>query len=361
MNSKEKFIGTCRFDKRVEPPYWDTIGFWDGTIERWHSEGLPRNNTPYEYFGMTKIEYLPVVSRTDLPLLPLFEKKIINEGSETIIYLNGHGATLKEYKKSPERSMPQWLEFPVKKREDFENLKFRLDPNSKERYPDWNEVMKIYSNRDSPLGLTICGAYGFQRELLGMENLAYKYYDEPDFIEEITKYWFDFQNKICEVVLSNIDIDYIYIWEDMAYKNGPLISPAMFKKFIFNHYKNLIDNIKRLGCNNILVDSDGNNYSLMPLFIEAGVNGFMPIEVAAGMDPIELRHLYGSKVWLWGGIDKRILSKSKKDIEKEVLKKLPELLKFGGYIPAVDHTIPPDVPFNNYVFFIELLRKLTKK
>ncbi len=356
MNTRERFLGICKHEKGVEPPYWETMGFWDETIDRWHKEGLPRDKTPYEYFNMTKREYVPVVNHYRLPLFPLFEKKVIDESAETVTYLNENGAILKEFKNSPEKSMPQWLEFPVKKREDFENLKSRLNPDSKERYPDWNEVRKIYRNRDYPLGLTISGAYAFHRELMGMEKLSYEYYDNPDFIEEITEFWHYFENKICNNVLANIEIDYVLIWEDMAFKNGPLISPSMFKKFIFNHYKNLIDAIKSQGCINILVDSDGNNYSLMDLIIKAGVNGFEPIEVAAGMDPVRLRQIYGNKLWLWGGLDKRVLSMNKRDIEREIYKKVPILLKSGGYIPAVDHAVPPDVPFENYIFFIELLR-----
>jgi uroporphyrinogen decarboxylase len=64
---------------------------------------------------------------------------------------------------------------------------------------------------------------------------------------------------------------------------------------------------------------------------------------------------------LWGGIDKRVLSRSKKEIEHEVLSKVPELLKNGGYIPSIDHSVPPDVPFKNFEFYIDLIRRLTHK
>ena len=103
-------------------------------------------------------------------------------------------------------------------------------------------------------------------------------------------------------------------------------------------------------CLNIFVDSDGNNNELLPWFIKAGVTGFLPVEVASGMDPLEIRRKFGNKLVLWGGIDKRVLSRSKKEIENEVLLKVPELLKNGGYIPSIDHSVPPDVPFKNFEF-----------
>lgn len=116
-----------------------------------------------------------------------------------------------------------------------------------------------------------------------------------------------------------------------------------------------------MGCNNITVDSDGNNYSIIPILLEAGINGFLPIEVAAGMDPLELRKIYGKNLWLFGGIDKRVLSENKKAIEQEIFKKLPVLLSEGGYIPSIDHAVPPNVPLNNYKFYVELVRSITNK
>jgi len=58
-------------------------------------------------------------------------------------------------------------------------------------------------------------------------------------------------------------------------------------------------------------------------------------------------------------IEKELGIKTKKDIEKEVYSKVPLLLKGGGYIPAVDHSVPPDVSFENYSFFIDLIRSMT--
>jgi hypothetical protein len=361
LDSRERLIATFKFKKDIVPPYWESLGFWNETIKRWQNEGLTQDVAPQEYFGMDYRIYVPEVSHFHLPYDPPFEYKFIAEDEKTITYLSKFGAILKEYKKNPEVSMPQWLEYPVKTREDFENIKFRLNPETNGRFPDWAAIRALHSNRSYPLGFMICGAYGFQRELLGVENLSYKYYDDPGLIEDIIKLWFNFEKALCEKVLSEINVDYIYIWEDMAYKNGPLISPAFFKQFILPYYKKLMDFIKNAGCKFIMVDSDGNNYSLLPFFIKSGVNCFMPIEVAAGMDPLKIRNLYGNKLMLWGGIDKRVLSGTKKDIEKEIFSKVPALLEGGGYIPGIDHSVPPDVSFENYSFFVGLLRSLTNK
>jgi len=107
------------------------------------------------------------------------------------------------------------------------------------------------------------------------------------------------------------------------------------------------------------VDSDGNIDELIPLWLEGGVNGFLPMEVAAGMDAVALRKKYGKNLILIGNIDKRALIKNKEAIRKEVMSKVPYLLSQGGYFPTIDHAVPPDVPFENYMYYLQFLRKIT--
>ena len=103
----------------------------------------------------------------------------------------------------------------------------------------------------------------------------------------------------------------------------------------------------------IELDSDGNTEVLLPLMIEAGINCHWPLEVAAGMDPIKIHQKYGKNLALAGGIDKRELAKGKEAIRKEIERKIG---RDGGYIPSVDHTIPPDVSLENFLYYEELKR-----
>ncbi|OGV81814.1 MAG: hypothetical protein A3K19_26480 [Lentisphaerae bacterium RIFOXYB12_FULL_65_16] len=45
-------------------------------------------------------------------------------------------------------------------------------------------------------------------------------------------------------------------------------------------------------------------------------------------------------------------------IEKELYSRLPPLLDQGGYIPHLDHTAQPDIPYADYMYYIELKLKL---
>jgi len=76
------------------------------------------------------------------------------------------------------------------------------------------------------------------------------------------------------------------------------------------------------------------------------------------MDVVAMRKKFGRNLIIEGGIDKRVLSKGKKEIEEEVNKKVPELLKDGGYFPGIDHSLPPDVPLENYLYYLKLIREI---
>ncbi len=81
----------------------------------------------------------------------------------------------------------------------------------------------------------------------------------------------------------------------------------------------------------------------------------------AGMNAVEMRKKYGKEVLLVGNIAKEVLIKGKEAIKKEVYSKVPYLMEAGGYIPSVDDEMPIEVPFQNYVYYIELLKKLSIK
>ena len=76
------------------------------------------------------------------------------------------------------------------------------------------------------------------------------------------------------------------------------------------------------------------------------------------MDAVALKREYGKDIILLGNIDKRALIKGEKAIREEILSKLPFLLEKGGYFPAVDHYVPPDITFENYCYYINTMREV---
>jgi uroporphyrinogen decarboxylase len=130
----------------------------------------------------------------------------------------------------------------------------------------------------------------------------------------------------------------------------------MYREFMLEPLKRVVRVLRSHGVDTIIVDSDGNNDVLIPLWLEAGVNGLRPFEVAAGCDPLRTRREYGKDLIIQGGIDKRALAGTPEDITREILRQVPWLCLRGGYFPQVDHLVPPDVSLSNYTHYSRVLR-----
>jgi uroporphyrinogen decarboxylase len=131
----------------------------------------------------------------------------------------------------------------------------------------------------------------------------------------------------------------------------------MFKRFFDIAYRRALDHFRRGGAEVILVDSDGHVGELIPLWIDLGVDGTFPVEVAANNDPVEIRKSYGPSFAMIGGIDKREIAKGEGEVDREVDRKVPFLLASGGYIPTIDHAISPDIPLSNYLRLRQRIRR----
>jgi uroporphyrinogen decarboxylase len=258
--------------------------------------------------------------------------------------------------------MPEFLEYPVKTRADFLAIKARYDPSTPERYPqDLDQFCSGAADRDFVYRLQDPrnpGLVGPLRNLMGLEPLLLAMYDDPGWVHEMLEFFTDFYVGVVDRVGPGFQYDWVYIFEDVGYKTSTLIGPELFRKFLMAPYKRLTEAFRRHGMGDVLmVDSDGCNDALLPLWIEAGFAGFGPMEVQAhGTGPVGLRKRFGRDLFLIGGIDKRVLALDQRAVRDEVLGKLPWMLEHGGgYIPMIDHAIPPDASYANYAYYRELV------
>jgi len=353
MDARERFWKIMHFKEADRLPFCEFLGYWGETLNRWYGEGLPTGMWITDYFGFDKREGIPI----DFGPIPRFIPKTLSEDERYRIEIDEAGTTKKVLKTST--SMPTFIDFPVKNWEDWEKVKKRFDPKDSRRYPKtWSdELLEYYETVDRPISLSLSGFFGQARSLMGLERLSVTFYRDPKLVHDIMDFWADFVIETMREAVERARIDFVTIWEDMAYRNGPLISPKMFREFMLPRYKKVTSFIRGKGIDLIMVDTDGNHEALMPLFLEGGVNCLYPLEVQAGMDAPSLREKYGKRLLLIGNIDKRALAWGEEAIRKEVESKIPPLREEGGYIPSIDHAVPSDVPFQNYVYYISLLKK----
>jgi hypothetical protein len=359
MTGLERFRACMEYQPVDHAPFW-SWGGWPETIERWKREGY----RPEQFEPASVCDNRTGAGHWFFPN-PAFERRVVEEDAGHIVYVNHEGILMKELRNNPASSMPQFLRFPVETRADFRRFwKERMQPDLSGRIGrDWKEQLK--KERAKPLPYIIIsdrwgGFFGPLRNLVGVENLCTLFYDDPAFVEEMMDADADLIIAIMAQVLDVIDIDAFGFWEDMAYNHAPLISPDMVRRYMFPRYKRVTQFLVSRGVQYIGLDSDGQMDSLIPVWMDAGLNFLYPFEVQCGMDVRAVRRKYGRTLRIWGGVDKRALAHGPAAIDAELARVRP-LIEDGGYIPHTDHSCPPDISYANYCYYLQRLAKVCGK
>jgi hypothetical protein len=357
LNAHERFQACMRFQPVDHPPLLEW-GPWGVTLERWQREtGQDEDHV----MAWRQACDLAEMACADFSLRPPFEEEVVAEDETTRTIRDRMGLVYRQFKQDAETSMPEFVEFPVKSRADWEAIKRRLDPTDPDRYPaDWTRRLQRWRSEGRIIHLYGLVAnyfggpslFGFCRMLLGDEQVLYTLHDDPALIEDMMEFQTEFSLALLRRALHDVPVTYAQLWEDMCYSAGPLISPAMFTRLMVPRYRRITDAMRAAGVDIIFVDSDGDVAQLLPLWLESGINGVFPMEQAAGNDIGAYRRRYGKDLLMTGGIDKRALAWGREAIDRELEAKVPVALE-GGYIPTIDHSIPPDVSYDNFMYYWE--------
>jgi len=161
--------------------------------------------------------------------------------------------------------------------------------------------------------------------------------------------------KIIRRALQSVKVDFSEWWEDMCYKKGPMISVHHFEEFMVPRYKKVTDLLKQYGVTINILDCDGDVSLLIPGWLKGGINCMFPLEASCN-DLYRYREEFGNNILLMGGVNKIALMKGGIAIDRE-LERLTPLLQQGGYIPMVDHAIPPEVSLENFKYYLKRKRE----
>ena len=373
MRERERFRAALLFGTPDKVPL-QPGGPRESTLEAWRQQGLPEGINWYNcLMQVLGIQREPSRPRIDLgvsfKMLPTFEEKVLEHRDGHYIVQDWMGAITEisdtyDYtyiRAAKDFVTRKWHRFPVQSHRDWEErMKWRYDPRHPERFPeDFEGRCRALQDRDGVLQLFINGPFWQLREWCGFENLCMFMIDGPDFVQDMVDVWTDFVLQTLEPILTRVELDCVTIDEDMAYKMHSMISPAMVRRFLLPTWSQWVHVIKASGCPIACLDSDGYVAELIPLWIEAGFNCCVPMEVAAGNDIVALRQRYGRQMAYMGGIDKRALAAGGEKMRAEVMRVVPPLLEEGGFIPGCDHGVPPDISWPNFVEYTRLLAQLT--
>jgi len=380
MNSREKFNSVMSFEDNNMNMKTE-FGFWAGTLKKWLANGELKKTSETNYINAldakivragddiagsgeltdkNTLNYFNLDSylvKFPFDLSPGLPVSLIEDSSDYKIYIDSYGLKQKEGKVTA--GTPMVLDYPIKNKKDFYKYRDLYDDDYKKRLPkDWDSLKKSLKGRDFPIRLG-GGPYGFSffpRHLMGDVVYMTSMYDDPGFIKEFNEYFLNFVMNYWSLILKDLEVDCIFILEDIAYKTGSFISRDMFREFLTPYYLKFMDFLKQFKIKNVFVDCDGLIDELIPLWIEAGVTGIFPIEAVNNV--VEIREKYPD-LKMMGGFNKKVLFKdsSKAAIDLE-LEKVKKIISLGGYIPHVDHAVSEDVTWENFKYYREKLNHI---
>ena len=331
--------------------------FWGETIERWQKEGLKGDaNTVLtmlgsDFHGLNWLWPVPFPGRNET----------VAETDETRDSRDGHGKLVRYWK--ARSGTPEHLGFECDSREKWEQV-FKPALLATGLQSDPAAVARAYRDgRQKQKWCHLTGVESFEqtRALMGDEITMMAMAEDPDWIAEVSRTHTDIMVQNLDAIMATgIQPDGLWIYGDMAYKNGTMCSPQMYRELIWPDHKRLADwaHAHRM---KFIYHTDGDVRGVMDLYIAAGFDCFQPIESKANMDVRKLCPQYGEKLAMFGNIDVMIMgTNDKARIEEEIRSKFAAGMATKGYIYHSDHSVPPMVSWDTYQFIMECVEKYGK-
>ena len=356
MTDRERFNNQMHYQP-VDRCFNMEFGYWEENFHLWPifiENGITNNGQADAFFSFDRLGGVGSNSW----IHPAFEHKVIEESEDKRIIMNGDGL-LAEVPKDGHDTIPHYLKSSIEKPDDWKKCKEeRFNRDDPVRKVDVEALKKNYpSDRDHAIGVSTGSMIGRIRNMLTFEGLAYCIFDYPEMVEDMVETACVLVEDSLDQILPHIEVDFATGWEDICFKNGPIISLDFFNSVIVPRYKRIGDKLHAAGIDLWYTDCDGDVRPLMPGFLEAGINCLFPYEVNSCVHPAELLNEYGRDLRIMGGFDKLEMRKGKEAI-KAYMESLVPLVERGGYIPFCDHRCPPDVNPDDYLYYLDLKEEM---
>ncbi len=368
MNNRQRVHAIMNYENYDRMPVVH-FGLWNETLEKWVKEGhisedeakgRSGGNPPPEAMKRLGFDFgWGSCFSGNTGLNPAFEAEVVEElpdGSKKI--RNNVGVIVLQMPDAG--SIPAEVDHLLKDRKSWEEHFLPRLQFSKDRI-DFAALEKLKSEqneRREPLGIFCGSIIGTIRNWLGVTGVSYLWADDPGLYDEIINTSANLTCKCLETALqTGIKFDYGLFWEDICFKNGPLVIPSVFDEKCGPHYKGITNLLKKHGVNIISLDCDGMIDALIPTWINNGVNTMFPIEVGTWNASIApWREQYGKKLLGVGGMNKNVFAEDFAAVDAEI-ERLKPLIELGGFIPCPDHRIPPGAKWDNVRYYCGRMRK----
>jgi len=335
------------------------FGYWDENYRQWtlfRDNGITNEAEANRFFGFDRIE----TSWSNVWLSPAFEPAEVSrdEKKGTRVVLNGDGLHT-EVALDGHSSIPHCLASSVVTPDDWKRVKEeRMRRDDPARVIDTDGLLAAHPNdRDYPLGVSTGSMIGKIRDMLTFEGLCYAMADYPEMVEDMVETCCVLVEDALDQVLGKVQFDYAAGWEDICFKNGPIVRPDFFDAVVGPRYARIHKKLKAHGISLWYTDCDGDVRPLMETFLDNGINCMFPYEVNSCLHPKAMMDKYEGRLKIMGGIDKMQLKAGREAI-RAYLDSVAPLVARGGYIPFCDHRCPPNVRTEDYLYYLDLKEKM---
>ncbi len=249
------------------------------------------------------------------------------------------------------------IEVPVKNREDWKN--YRLpDPAAPHRLKMIRDAVKA---NEPEIGI-IAGFLGpftmMYWYFMDLPHLSLAIYDDPDLITQICRAYVQWALDAVRMAYESGGIDAFCLADDWGGTTGLLMSPNHLRTLFVKPFKEIVQGMKSCGLP-VIMHNDGDLRAVMDDLVDTGINGFHPVERAAGMDLKEIKEHYSTRLCPIGNINNKttMVTGSVEDVRREALECLRIAAPGGGYILATDHSLHDDIPLDNIHAYIEVAKE----
>ena len=196
---------------------------------------------------------------------------------------------------------------------------------------------------------------------VGQENFFMWMVTKPEVVHAVIDAMVDYEVEATRMFLEAADglIDITYFGNDFGTQRSLFVSPAMYAEYFRKPLKRYFDVSHDYGCL-VMKHSCGSVRSIIPWFIEDGVDILDPVQVQAdGMDLPGLVRDFGDDLTFHGGVDTQhtLPFGTTADVRAEVRSYIDLTRDRGGYILNGSQNYLEDIPVENILAIYEENRR----
>ena len=179
-----------------------------------------------------------------------------------------------------------------------------------------------------------------------------RYATQPDVVEAAARRAVEEQNA-SDACFIRPGTAGVFMEQDFAGTNGPLVSPESFRRQCLPHLKRRIENVKKHR-DQVIFHCCGNTVSLMGQLAEAGIDAYQSLQTTAGMDIAMLLERFGGRLAFWGGVAvETLIGGSPEEVRRQVRRVMEQCARRPGFILGPSHSIAKNTRYDTFMAMLD--------